>query len=72
MTRFYFATAFAVLLASSASAKIYTVPAVRMPVVFRAVVPPVAPSLSIVMPTAPIAPTLASILAARGFVFPRR
>jgi len=75
MTRIFFAAACAVLLAAPAAAKVYTVPAVRMPVVFRVAVAPVAPTLNVVVPTAPVAPSLAAILAARGFnllAMPRR
>jgi hypothetical protein len=55
------------LAASTASAAVYRVPAVRMPAVFRVATAPVAPTLSIVVPTALVAPSLAAILAARGF-----
>ena len=53
--------------ATSATAAVYRIPAVRMPAVFRVATAPVAPSLSIVVPTAPVAPLLAAILSARGF-----
>jgi len=55
------------LAASTASAAVYRVPAIRMPVMPARVTAPVAPTLSIVVPTAPVAPSLAAILAARGF-----
>jgi len=55
------------LAASTASAAVYRIPAVRMPAVFRVATAPVAPTLSIVVPTSPVAPSLAAILAARGF-----
>jgi hypothetical protein len=54
------------IFANTANAAVYRIPAVRMPVMVR-VVAPVAPTLNVAVPTAPVAPTLAAILAARGF-----
>lgn len=53
--------------ATNATAAVYRIPAIRMPAMPVRVTAPVAPTLSIAVPTAPVAPSLASILAARGF-----